>query len=79
MAIESQPHETDRHFLMDGLDVVIDPVSLEYLAGATIGYVEGPTGTGFKIDNPNAIAACECGQSSRAEDSSSSEGCACGS
>ena len=79
LALESQPRETDRQIHADGLDVVIDPVSMEYLGGATIDYVEDLMGGGFKIDNPNAVAACGCGQSSRTKESSSAGGCSCAS
>jgi iron-sulfur cluster assembly protein len=79
MALEGEPRETDRKIHTDGLDVVIDPVSIEYLAGATIDYVEDLMGGGFKIDNPNAVAACGCGHSFRTKDTSSADGCSCGS
>jgi iron-sulfur cluster assembly protein len=52
--------------------VIIDPMSIEYLQGATIDYVEDLMGGGFKIENPNAVASCGCGHSFRTEGSSAS-------
>ncbi len=46
-----------------GADVVVDPVSANYLRGATIDYVDSLTGGGFKISNPNARSTCGCGKS----------------
>ncbi|MBL8847109.1 MAG: iron-sulfur cluster insertion protein ErpA [Hyphomicrobium zavarzinii] len=43
--------------------VLIDPVSLEYLAGAEIDFVDDLIGASFKIQNPNATASCGCGTS----------------
>jgi iron-sulfur cluster assembly accessory protein len=47
----------------DGAVVLIDPVSLEYMRGANIDYVDDLIGQAFKIDNPNATASCGCGTS----------------
>jgi iron-sulfur cluster assembly accessory protein len=47
----------------DGAKVVIDEVSLPFLAGAEIDYVDELIGASFKIKNPNATAACGCGTS----------------
>ncbi len=46
-----------------GARVLIDPVSLEYLAGAQIDFVDDLMGASFKITNPNAVASCGCGVS----------------
>ncbi len=43
--------------------VLIDPVSLEYLAGSEIDFVDDLMGASFKIQNPNATASCGCGTS----------------
>lgn len=47
----------------DGARVVIDTVSLEYLRGAQIDFVEDLTGAYFKISNPQASSSCGCGNS----------------
>ncbi|RMH00142.1 MAG: iron-sulfur cluster insertion protein ErpA [Deltaproteobacteria bacterium] len=46
-----------------GVKLVIDPMSLMYLMGTTIDYVEGLAGAGFKFNNPNATGSCGCGSS----------------
>jgi iron-sulfur cluster assembly accessory protein len=43
--------------------VLIDPVSIEYLAGSEIDFVDDLMGASFKIQNPNATASCGCGTS----------------
>jgi iron-sulfur cluster assembly accessory protein len=47
----------------DGATVVIDPVSLQYLAGSKIDFADELIGAAFKIENPNATASCGCGTS----------------
>ncbi|MGO9173221.1 MAG: iron-sulfur cluster insertion protein ErpA [Rhodomicrobium sp.] len=46
-----------------GARVAIDPVSVPYMAGAEIDYVDDLIGASFKIHNPNATASCGCGTS----------------
>ncbi len=69
MAFEAQAHDMDTIVDAHGLKVYVDPVSLEYLSGATIDYVDGLMGAGFRIENPNAMAACGCGSSFRTQGS----------
>ena len=69
MALENQIRDTDFTVTAFGVQVVVDEVSLDYLRGATVDYVEDIMGSGFKIDNPNAVAACGCGSSFRTKDS----------
>lgn len=47
----------------DGATVVVDPVSLDYMRGSRIDFVDDLIGQAFKIDNPNATASCGCGTS----------------
>lgn len=47
----------------DGATLLIDPLSLQYLAGAVVDYVESLTGAQFVIRNPNAKTTCGCGSS----------------
>lgn len=53
----------DNVFEVEGLKVYIDMASLQYLTGATIDYVSGLNGNGFKFENPNATRTCGCGHS----------------
>jgi iron-sulfur cluster assembly accessory protein len=47
----------------DGALVLIDPVSLEFLKGAEIDFVDEMIGAAFRINNPNATSSCGCGTS----------------
>jgi iron-sulfur cluster assembly accessory protein len=47
----------------DGATVLVDPMSLEYMSGATIDFVNDLIGQSFKIENPQATASCGCGTS----------------
>jgi iron-sulfur cluster assembly accessory protein len=47
----------------DGVGVLIDPVSLDFLRGAKIDFVDDLMGQAFRIDNPNASSSCGCGTS----------------
>jgi iron-sulfur cluster assembly protein len=64
LGLEGRVREEDLAFEMHGVKVVVDEVSINYLQGATIDYVESPTGSGFKIVNPNTLPTCSCEQSS---------------
>jgi iron-sulfur cluster assembly accessory protein len=46
-----------------GAVVLIDPVSVDYMAGSQIDFVDDLIGQSFKINNPNATASCGCGTS----------------
>jgi len=47
----------------DGVRLVIDPVSLDLVAGCVVDYVESLGGAAFKVENPQATAGCGCGSS----------------
>ena len=47
----------------DGVRLVVDPVSLDLVAGCTVDYVESLGGAAFRVENPNAAAGCGCGSS----------------
>ena len=47
----------------DGATILIDPVSLEYMAGAEVDFVDDLMGQAFRVKNPNAVASCGCGVS----------------
>ncbi len=57
------PAEDDLVLEGEGERVVVDSVSLPFLAGATIDFTEELIGARFAIDNPNATASCGCGTS----------------
>ena len=47
----------------DGVKLVVDPVSLDLVAGCVVDYVESLGGAAFRVENPNAAASCGCGSS----------------
>jgi iron-sulfur cluster insertion protein len=55
--------EVDRLVNIQGVKVVVDEISLMYLVGTEIDYVEGLQGAGFKFNNPNVKSTCGCGSS----------------
>ncbi len=69
MALEGEPRENDHRFAFDGVEVVVDPMSMTYLSGAVIDYMDDLMGGGFRIENPNAVSSCGCGHSFRTADS----------
>ncbi len=89
MAIDDSIEEGDFVYTCHGVKVVVDPLSVNYIRGASVDYVEDVMGGGFKIDNPNATRSCGCGSSFSTEDEaeepasgggcgSSGGGCGCG-
>jgi iron-sulfur cluster assembly accessory protein len=73
MALEGNIREQDFSAEFDGVKVVVDEISIDYLRGATVDYVESVMGSGFKIENPNAISSCGCGNSFRTGEGAGSE------
>jgi iron-sulfur cluster assembly protein len=67
LAFDTQ-RDDDTVFEDHGLRILVDGPSLPYVRGAIVDYVEGLQGAGFKVDNPNVIAACGCGSSFRVAD-----------
>ncbi len=47
----------------DGVTLLVDPMSLQYLVGSIVDYTEGLEGSRFVVNNPNATATCGCGSS----------------
>ena len=56
-------NEDDTAMVKNGVTLLIDPMSYQYLAGAEIDYQEGLEGAQFVIKNPNATSTCGCGSS----------------
>jgi iron-sulfur cluster assembly protein len=64
LAFDEQ-RQGDSVFEDKGIRLLVDTPSLAYVEGSTIDFVEGLQGAGFKVENPNVIAACGCGSSFR--------------
>jgi iron-sulfur cluster assembly accessory protein len=63
MVLEDAAGEGDTVVESKGVRMFVDPFSAQCLEGACIDYQDGPAGAGFRVDNPNAAAACACGSS----------------
>jgi iron-sulfur cluster insertion protein len=61
--IERARAEDDLVIERDGATIVVDPVSLEYMKGSEVDFVDDLMGQSFKVKNPNAVASCGCGVS----------------
>jgi len=60
---EEEAQEGDTEIVTDGVKLLVDPMSMQYLMGAEIDYTEGLQGEQFVIRNPNATTTCGCGSS----------------
>ena len=60
---DEMTNEDDTAMQKNGVTLLIDPMSYQYLAGAEIDYQEGIEGAQFVIKNPNATSTCGCGSS----------------
>lgn len=56
-------NDGDTTVMRDDVTMVVDELSIQYLAGSTVDYVEGLQGARFVIENPNASSTCGCGSS----------------
>jgi len=64
LAFDEQ-RDSDVVFESHGLKLLVDSESLQFVSGSTIDYEESLQGAGFKVNNPNVVAACGCGSSFR--------------
>ncbi|PTD94988.1 iron-sulfur cluster insertion protein ErpA [Pseudothauera lacus] len=60
---DEETADDDTAFEKNGVTLLIDPMSYQYLVGAEIDYTEGLEGSQFVIRNPNATSTCGCGSS----------------
>ena len=63
-ALAFDRRKDDDHVFEDrGVAVIVDKVSMQFVFGSEVDYVEGLQGAGFCVNNPNVVAACGCGSS----------------
>ncbi len=78
MTLDEQ-QEGDTVITMAGFNVLVDEMSVGYIDGSEVDYVDSLMGAGFQVNNPNAVSSCGCGHSFRtAEGGGEARGCACG-
>ena len=63
MSFEDAPGDDDMIVEREGVRLVVDEVSLMYVQGSEIDYVDALMGGGFTVYNPNAVRSCACGHS----------------
>ncbi len=61
--LDGSLNDDDRTFEKDGIKVVVDETSLEFLNGSELNFVEELIGSYFAMSNPNASSTCGCGSS----------------
>ena len=71
-----EKRDDDHVFEHDGIRLLVDPASLQYVDGSQVDYTESLMGSGFEVNNPNVVAACGCGSSFRVADEEPSCGSA---
>ncbi len=82
MMLDEEPEKQDLVFESHGVRVFLDPTSAPYLKGTEVDWQDGGdlANSGFKINNPNAVSTCGCGQSfNTADNAGSSTASSCGS
>ena len=62
-SFDDEHQDDDTTVEKDGVLVVVDGLSYQYLVGATVDYSESLTGSQFVVENPNASSTCGCGSS----------------
>ena len=67
LALDKQ-RDDDHVFDDDGIRLLVDPASLQYVDGSQVDFTESLMGSGFEVNNPNVVAACGCGSSFRVAD-----------
>jgi iron-sulfur cluster assembly protein len=63
MSFEKAKEEDDVLIEENGVKILVDSYSQDYLKGANVDYIESLMGAGFKINNPNVTKSCSCGHS----------------
>jgi iron-sulfur cluster assembly protein len=71
-----EKRDTDQVFDFEGIRILVDPQSLQYVDGSVVDYTESLMGSGFQVNNPNVVAACGCGSSFRVAEEEPSCGAA---
>ena len=74
-----QAQDGDTIILQGDFNVLVDEMSLGYINGSEVDYVDSLMGAGFTVNNPNAVSSCGCGHSFKtAEGGGEAKGCGCG-
>lgn len=77
LALDEQ-RDGDNVFETHGIKVLVDDHSLRYVDQSEVDFIEGLTGAGFQVNNPNVVAACGCGSSFRVKEEEGEVDCPSG-
>ena len=74
-----EEQDGDTVIALEGVKVLVDEMSLGYISGSEVDYVDSLMGAGFTVNNPNAVSSCGCGHSFKTADGGGeARGCGCG-
>ncbi|HVB73132.1 MAG TPA: iron-sulfur cluster insertion protein ErpA [Ktedonobacteraceae bacterium] len=74
-----EEQDGDTVIMQQGLKVLVDEMSIGYINGSEVDYVDSLMGAGFTVNNPNAVSSCGCGHSFKTADGGGeARGCGCG-
>ncbi len=67
------PKADDHRFEAEGVTIVVDKTSMQFVFGSEVDWVDGLQGAGFSVNNPNVVAACGCGSSFQVKEEDAAE------
>ena len=70
------PKDDDNRFEHNGVSVVVDKTSMQFVFGSEVDWVDGLQGAGFSVNNPNVVAACGCGSSFQVDEEAAAKAAA---
>jgi iron-sulfur cluster assembly accessory protein len=74
-----EAQDGDTVISLHGFNVLVDEMSVGYINGSEVDYVDSLMGAGFSVNNPNAVSSCGCGHSFKTADGGGeARGCGCG-
>ena len=74
-----EEQEGDTVIPQSGIKILVDEMSVGYISGSEIDYVDSLMGAGFTVNNPNAVSSCGCGHSFKtANGGGDARSCGCG-
>src|SRR5947209_18609176 len=73
-----EEQDGDTVILVEGFNVLVDEMSLTYISGSEVDYVDSLMGAGFTVNNPNAVSSCGCGHSFKTASGGGGDARSCG-
>lgn len=73
-----EEQDGDTVIQLQGIRVLVDEMSVGYISGSEVDYVDSLMGAGFTVNNPNAVSSCGCGHSFKTAEGGGGEARSCG-